>query len=138
MNTKHYFIISGIIGGVIGSLLTAMLISPVTADREKFGEIGCTSLKVVDAEGSTLALVSGGDRGGLVQVFDTESQAVVHLHVEAVGTVECRQLEVVDGDGKRRVSVSDGFFGGLVNVYDNDEISRAELSVFPVVDAPSP
>lgn len=138
MNTKHYLVISGIIGGVIGSLLTAMLVSPVTADRDKFGDIECTSLKVVDAEGSTLALVLGGEHGGVVQVFDKESQAVVNLNVEAVGTVECRRLEVVDGDGKRRVSVSNGHLGGRVNVYDKDEISRAELSVFPVVDAPSP
>lgn len=134
MNTKHYLVISGIIGGVIGSLLTAMLVSPVTADRDKFGGVECTSLKVVDAEGSTLVLVSGGERGGIVQVIDKEGHAVVNLNVEGGGTVVCRRLEVVDGNGKRRASVSNGHFGGRVNVYDRDEISRAELSVFPVVD----
>ena len=36
MNTKHYFVISGIIGGVMGSLLTTLLVSPVTAKRDKF------------------------------------------------------------------------------------------------------
>ena len=51
MNGKRYLVISGIVGGVIGSLLTALLVSPVTAQRDKFGEIECTSLRIVDANG---------------------------------------------------------------------------------------
>ena len=39
MNTKYNLVISGIVGGVIGSLFTALLVSPVTAQRDKFGEI---------------------------------------------------------------------------------------------------
>ncbi len=66
MNTKHYLVTSGIVGGDIGSLLTALLVSPVTADRDEVGVIECTELRVVDAKGSTLALVSGGEHGGIV------------------------------------------------------------------------
>ena len=53
MNTKHYLVISGIVGGVIGSLLTPLLVSPVTAQRDNFGEIECTMLTVVDKLGYT-------------------------------------------------------------------------------------
>lgn len=60
MNTKHYLIMSGIVGGVIGSLLTALLVSPVTAQRDKFGHIECTGLTVVDGEGKARVVMSGG------------------------------------------------------------------------------
>ena len=113
MNTKHYLVTSGIVGGVIGSLLTALLVSPVTADRDEVGVIECTELRVVDAKGSTLALVSGGEHGGSVQVGDKESQAVVNLNLEAGGTVECRRLQVVDGNGEKRVRISNGDLGGV-------------------------
>ena len=59
MNTKHYLIISSIVGGIIGSLLTALLVSPVTAQRDKFGHIECTGLTVVDEEGKARVVLSG-------------------------------------------------------------------------------
>ena len=58
MNTKHYMVISGIMGGVIGSLLTALLVPPVTAVRDKFGEIECRSLRVVDKHGQSRILLT--------------------------------------------------------------------------------
>lgn len=60
MNTKHYLMISGIVGGVIGSLLTALLVSPVTAQRDKFGHIECTGLTVIDEGGKPRVVLSGG------------------------------------------------------------------------------
>lgn len=60
MNTKYYLAISGIVGGIIGSLLTALLVPPVTAQRDKFGHIECTKLTVVDGEGTARVVMSGG------------------------------------------------------------------------------
>ena len=62
MNTKHYLIISGIVGGVIGSLFTALLVSPVTAQRDKFGEIECRSF---DGLGAPMAMGSD-EHGGVL------------------------------------------------------------------------
>ena len=66
MNTKHYLVISGTVGGVIGSLLTALLVSLVTAqfvDEDKFGDIECTSLRVVDAAGKTAVWLRADEYG---------------------------------------------------------------------------
>lgn len=51
MNTKQYLVISGCVGGIIGSLLTTLLVSPVTAQKDKFGVIECAVLRIVDADG---------------------------------------------------------------------------------------
>ena len=94
MHTKHYLVISGIVGGVIGSLLTALLVSPVTAQRNKFDTIQCSRLEVVDANGDAKVIidVSGVDgksssllgiyeHGGVVNVIgkDEKSQAWVSI-----------------------------------------------------------
>lgn len=71
MKTKHYLVLSGIMGGVIGSLLTALLVSPVTAERDKFGEIECTKLTIVHPDYKQPAVVLDSDRyGGAIKVTD--------------------------------------------------------------------
>lgn len=67
MNTKHYLVMSGIVGGIIGSLLTTLFVSPVTAQRDNFGDIECTKLTVADA-GGTLRAVLGIDRTAALSV----------------------------------------------------------------------
>ena len=71
MNTKHYLVISGIVGGVIGSLLTALLVSPVTAQRDNFDTIQCSRLEVVDAEGRLKVVLDGNGHSGYVATFGT-------------------------------------------------------------------
>ena len=54
-----------------------MLASPVTAQRDKFGEIECTKLTVVDADGRKRVILTFDEHGGAVVAFgkDGESQA---------------------------------------------------------------
>ena len=50
MNTKQklqYIVVGGVIG-VLGMLI-GMTVSPLSAQRDKFGEIECTKLTVVDS-----------------------------------------------------------------------------------------
>ena len=46
-------------------LFIGMLLSPVTAQRDKFGEIECTRLTVVD-KGKSGVIISSGEDGGVV------------------------------------------------------------------------
>ncbi len=89
MNTKHYLVISGIVGGVIGSLLTALLVSPVTAQRDNFDTIQCSRLEVVDAEGRLKVVLDGNGHSGYVATFGNDRiLRVVLAHTEDGGSVE--------------------------------------------------
>ena len=106
MNTKHYLIISSIVGGVIGSLLTALLVSPVTAQRDKFGEIECTSLRVVDAAGKTAALLSVDEDGGSVGAFGKDGKSRASL-----GVIEHGGFVQVKGKGEGMAVMSINEYG---------------------------
>ena len=52
--------------------IIGMLLSPVTAQRDKFGDIECTSLKVVGADGFSRVSIGAGSLGGYVVVYDDD------------------------------------------------------------------
>lgn len=124
MNTKHYLVISGIIGGVIGSLLTALLVSPVTAQKDKFGEIECTKLTVVDEAGQQNVVIAGGENGGLVTVSGKDGKPAVDLRAYVHGgfiVVHSRGWKGVAGfGGKGKVFLGvDGRGDGFVSIWDD-------------------
>ena len=45
-------------------LFMGMLLSPVTAQRDRFGEIECSKLRVVDADGNTRVVLTTDEHGG--------------------------------------------------------------------------
>ena len=68
----------------LGSVFTiiGLLLSPVTAQRDKFGEIECTSLTVVDSEGNVRAVVKNVDDdfgGGIVELYNADGTKTVEL-----------------------------------------------------------
>ena len=115
-------------GCLFGSLCTimGMLASPVTAQKDKFGEIECTSLKIVD--------------GGDVRVFGNDGKLIVRLGMTMLGddggtvgldgNVDGNDGKVYDGfggevvvygtDGKAQARLGAGGFGGKVDVYSRD------------------
>ena len=151
MNTKHYLVISGIIGGVIGSLLTALLVSPVTAQRDKFGEIECTELRVVDADGGVVVKL-GRERmfdrtkktdlgvGGSVEVYTPDGDVAVELASspilaisagslmpETVGVGGVVTVSGADEKGSAWLSVNE--HGGSIGAFSNDFRSRMYLNL---------
>ena len=132
MKTIHYLVISGIIGGVIGSLLTALLVSPVTAQRDKFGEIECTGLRVVDKGGKTVVMMRVDDQGGRVSIIGKdgnpawingvgEHAGYVHTYsnsgnvvVSLTGDERGGYVKAHGKDGKLRVLLGGGEHGGAV------------------------
>ena len=127
---KHYVILSGIIGGIIGSVLTALLVSPVTAHRDNFGEIECTRLAVVDAEGKERILLSTNHieqisshkltaQGKSLRVDDTK----VHVLGYELGG----RVQIYDEVGATMVVLARDERGGFINVSGKDSLSGVSL-----------
>ena len=63
-------------------LFIGMLLSPVTAHRDKFGAIECTKLTVVDADGKTRVIISSNnEHGGSVAAYSKDGQSRAALAV---------------------------------------------------------
>ena len=73
-------------GTLFGCLCTiiGMLASPVTAQRDKFGEIECTGLNVIGKDGQLVSL-STDEQGGAVTVYAKDGKSGVSLHVRENG-----------------------------------------------------
>lgn len=61
-------------GSFFGCLCTiiGMLASPVTAQRDKFGEIECTSLRIVDAQSNLKIFLGSINSGGTVTIYSKD------------------------------------------------------------------
>ena len=142
MNTKHYLIISGIVGGIIGSLLTALVVSPVTAQKDKFGEIECTKLTVVDADGKErvilstnsfdilsvsngVSIVGSASFGGYIGVCGKNRKRMVELSIGDRGG----RVGVLGKEGRSEAWLGIGEHGGRFNAYGKDGDMKASLSI---------
>ena len=74
-------------GSIFGCLFTinGILASPVTAQRDKIGEIECTKLTVVDERGNGRVFLSVNEHGGRVHLFDKDGTLKASLTVDEHG-----------------------------------------------------
>lgn len=121
MYKKHYLVISGIIGGVIGSLLTTLLVSPVTAQRDKFGAIECRSLTVVDEAGITRIILTTDfhdtHKPGVVKIIGSKSSGGSVLLYDSFESTDAIPTVFIGNENN----------GGFVSVNGNDFYHRAEI-----------
>ena len=68
-------------------LFIGMLLSPVTAQKDKFDEIECTGLTVVDADGKTMVRLGAGEHGGSVAAFGKDGKPGAALVVDEYGGI---------------------------------------------------
>ena len=109
----------------IGMLLTLM--SPLTAEKDRFGEIECTKLTVVNAVDTPLVILDAGtisEHGGLVAVSDNV-ETRVRLSVGEHGGA----VDAFGKDGKSAATFTISEHGGLVAVYGKDGYSGAGASL---------
>ena len=102
----------GFLFAVIG-----MLLSPVTAQRDKFGEIECTKLRVVDANGKRRVIISSGVDGGSVFTYGKDGKPAVALGVSEHGGL----VSTIGKDGKPAVALGNYEHGGFVKVKGKGE-----------------
>lgn len=132
MNTKHYLVISGIVGGVIGSMLTSLLVPPVTAQRDKYGEIECRKLTVVDEDGKTMAIIGTGDHGGgRINLLDNVGLSTVELNASQVfmGSVRHEGSIRVYGEGEGDSRAYTSIEGHWVWIYGEGEWNMRDSAV---------
>ena len=80
MKQKFSYMAFGATLMFIGMLLTLM--SPLTAEKERFGEIECTKLTVVDPiTGKTQSVIRGAKYGGEISVHNQDGLRVARLEV---------------------------------------------------------
>ena len=132
------------IGGVAGAVLTLAVCSvmPIGAQNGNatFGEITCTALKVVDAEGFPGVKLFAGENSGVV-VVDGKGGYValeggdVSVNGTGGGSVQLTSHGVlvygtvrVEGEAGG-VWLSSGEHGGLVRVVNKDDAGEARLGI---------
>ena len=67
-NKLSYIALGGLLM-LIGMLASSVFMPNLFADRDKFGDIECTGLRVVNDRGEMVVELRSGFRGGLVQAF---------------------------------------------------------------------
>jgi len=127
MNTKQklgYMVVGGALVAV-GMAVAVLLVSPVTAQTDKYDTIQCSQLEVVDADGVVGIVLSMGGHGGRVDVLGKDDISKVVLDItEQGGTIALR-----DKDGKLCLSLFNGEYGGRVHVYGKQSNGAALMHI---------
>ena len=98
-------------------LFIGMLLSPVTAQRDKFGEIECRRLTVVDADGKRRVIISSSEHGGRVSTYGKDGKPAVALGVTENGG----RVFTLGKNGKPTVALGNYEHGGFVQVKGKGE-----------------
>ncbi len=106
-------------------LFMGMLLSPVTAQRDRFGEIECSKLRVVDADGNTRVVLTTDEHGGVVFAYGKDRKSVAGLRITEHGG----SVDALGKDGQSRAALAVTEHGGSVSAFGKDGKSGALLSI---------
>ena len=153
MHKLRYMALGGLLM-FIGMLTASVLMPSLVAQRDKFGEIECTGLRVVDSEGDAVIVFSTnqmdvvrmlvsantGQNGNKPEVWiiSGDNQAGVHVFGDN-GKGQARlyagedggQVDIWGSDRKLKATVNgdNDEQGGQVAVFGNDHASEAVLKI---------
>ena len=98
----------------LGSLFTiiGIMLPPVTAQLDRFEEIWCSELRVVDGKGNTAAALHTDELGGRFEVYDRDGKLAGVLGVDEHGGY----FDAYGKDGKSRAALGFNQHGGRVQL----------------------
>ena len=141
MHTKQKFAYI-VLGGVL--VAAGMIISPLNAQKDKFGEIECTRLAVVDADGNERVILSTDPVDNLllksvgsgVAIYGAEHDSRVSAYGKGGKSASLNIREhggYVAAQGKegRSAVLSIGVFGGHVAANNKHGESKVSISIGP-------
>lgn len=114
----------GSIFTIFGMAFAIGFLPSVTAQRDNFGEIKCTELWVVDAEGRKMALLGSHEHGGVVTVYGKGGKSTATLIVDEVGGRVSTY-----GKGKGGAVLAGDEYGGVISIHDENGKSRGLLGI---------
>ena len=115
MNTRAKFGYMAFGGALVFLGMLGAMMSPLTAEKDKFGEIECTRLTVVDPKtGKSGVIISSGEDGGVVSAYGKDGKSWA-----ALGVNEHGGLVYVKGKG-------DGKAGMSINEYGNGTVFTSD------------
>ena len=146
MNTREKFRYMAFGGALVFLGMLGAMMSPLTAEKDKFGEIECTRLTVVDADGKTRVNLTTDEYGGVVDAYGNDGLSGAALgvneyggSVRAFGKDNDAAVLYVDESGgvvsafgkhgKLGASLSADESGGVVSAFGKDGKSLAALAI---------
>lgn len=119
-----------VLGGVL--VLMGMCFSPflpLTAQNDRFGNITCTGLRVIDQEGNELIHLSTDEGGGDLVVRGMDDTGRINAKGVALGIGDYGGTVYVWGDYGSIVNLNASKHGGLILVADKDADFLARFGV---------
>ena len=124
-NQKLGYMVGGGALVAVGMAVAAFVVSPVTAQRDKFDTIQCSRLVVVDADSKMRISLGVDEHGGRVDAYGNDGKSGVILRIEEEGGVVAAHGK--DGESSAVLGIFE--YGGIVGVGGKDGKSRASLSI---------
>ena len=125
MNTREKFRYMAFGGALVFLGMVGAMMSPLTAERDKFGEIECTRLTVVDADGKRRVIISRGVDGGSVDAYGKDGKLRASLAITEHGGY----VYAHGKDGKSAVALGITEHGGSVYALGKDGKPQASLGI---------
>ena len=124
MNTREKFRYMAFGGALVFLGMVGAMMSPLTAEKDKFGEIECTRLTVVDADGKMGVLLTTTEHGGSVLTPGKDGKSVASLGVDEHGG----SVSAFGKDGQSAVMLGVDEHGGGVSAFGKDGQLAAMLA----------
>ena len=116
------------VGGVlmlIGMVAASIITPNLVAQKDVFGEITCTKLKVSDANGNPVVVLLAGERGGRVAVSDKSGHPGIALGIYENGG----SIHIWNKSLKQVVGLIASDQGGKIAVFDNAQTPVVMIGV---------